>query len=114
MFLIVLRQQKWDTLRQEKRKDFGGVGERIPLPQLLVLTVPVYPSEAGQGTSKGEANHDRRNHEVLGNMTPDDVYFGSGRDTIQTRRRKLQGKTLAHRQAINARLALPVSAQCVS
>jgi transposase InsO family protein len=51
----------------------------------------------------------RRYHEALGNITPDDVYFGR-EDSIQTRRRRLQEKTLARRQAINAKLALPVSA----
>ena len=55
----------------------------------------------------------RRYHEALGNVTPDDVFFGR-RDSIQTRRRKLEGKTLARRQAINAKLALSVSAQSVS
>ena len=55
----------------------------------------------------------RRYHEALGNVTPDDVYFGK-RDSIQTRRRKLQGKTLARRQAINAKLALSVSGKIAS
>jgi putative transposase len=56
-----------------------------------------------------EYYNSRRYHEALGNVTPDDVYFGR-RDSIQTGRRKLQGKTLARRQAINAKLALSVSA----
>ena len=56
-----------------------------------------------------EYYNSRRYHEGLGNVTPDDVYFGK-RDSIQTRRRNLQGKTLARRQAINAKLALSVSA----
>ena len=56
-----------------------------------------------------EYYNSRRYHEALGNVTPDDVYFAK-RDSIQTRTRKLQGKTLARRQAINAKLAISVSA----
>jgi hypothetical protein len=33
------------------------LGRGDPPPQLLDLTVPVSPSEAGHGTLKGEANH---------------------------------------------------------
>ena len=55
----------------------------------------------------------RRYHEALGNVTPEDVYFGR-RDSIQVRRRILQGKTLAHRRAINAKLARSASTQSVS
>ena len=55
----------------------------------------------------------RRYHEALGNVTPDDVYFGR-RDSIQTKRRKLKGITLARRRAINAKLARPATASTVS
>ena len=55
----------------------------------------------------------RRYHEALANVTPDDVYYGR-RDSIQTRRRILQGKTLARRQAINAKLARSAPAPSVS
>ena len=55
----------------------------------------------------------KRYHEPLGNVTPDDVFFDR-RDSIHTRRRKLQGVTLARRQAINAKLARSASAPTVS
>ena len=55
----------------------------------------------------------RRYHEALGNVTPDDVYFGR-RDSIQTKRRRLKGKTLARRRAINANLAASAAPPGVS
>jgi putative transposase len=51
----------------------------------------------------------QRYHEALGNVTPDDVYFRK-RDSIQTRRRRLQGKTLARRQVENAKIAQSATA----
>jgi putative transposase len=50
----------------------------------------------------------QRYHEALGNVTPDDVYFGK-RDSIQTRRRRLQEKTFARMQMENAKIAQSAS-----
>ena len=74
------------------------------------LVVWESPEELKREISKFiEYYNSRRYHEALGNVTPDDVYFGK-RDSIQTKRIKLKGKTLARRQAQNAKLALSATA----
>jgi transposase InsO family protein len=54
-----------------------------------------------------------RYHEALGNVTPDDVYFGR-RDSIITRRRKLKAKTLAHRRVRNSNMTWSANPESVT
>ena len=62
-----------------------------------ILASPYHP----QTTGKTE-----RYHEVLGNVTPDDVYFGR-REALPARRARLKQRTIARRKARNTGRSRP-------
>jgi putative transposase len=71
------------------------------LKERVLLVVHTTPWDLGDQIGAFVAYYNtQRYHQALGNVTPDDVYFGS-KERILKARRKLKAETLARRKAIN-------------
>jgi transposase InsO family protein/transposase-like protein len=71
------------------------------LKEVVLLIVYGYPWELERGVAGYVTYYNsERYHEALGNVTPDDVYFGR-REEILERRRRIKAETLLKRCIIN-------------